>query len=105
MLLTSKTALLHSNNEEASQDLSFKVSEKAENATQIDGIIVAAEALKDDNSLSTQIDNVIGASEIPKDDNSVSISIRLKEEIEGCDWSEVGDDHNVSILTELLTIH
>lgn len=124
MPLTSNTALMRSNDEEADQDLSLEVLEKAENATQIDDIIQVAEVLKDDKiestqidnvieaaevpkddkSVSTQIDNVIEAAEVPKDANFVSISSVLKEEIEENDWIKVGDEH-VSILTELLTVH
>lgn len=125
MPLTSNTALMHSNDEEADQDLSLEVSEKAENATQIDvliqaaevlkddksissqigNVIEAAEVLKDDKSVSTEIDNVIEAAEVQEDDNCVSISSGLKEETGKSDWIIVGDDHNVCILTELLAIH
>lgn len=113
MPLTSNTALMRSNDEEADQDLSLEVLEKAENATQIDDIIQVAEVLKDDKiestqidnvieaaevpkddkSVSTQIDNVIEAAEVPKDANFVSISSVLKEEIEENDWIKVGDEH------------
>lgn len=119
MPLTSNTALVRNNDEEADQDLSLEVSEKAENATrvdviiqaaevlkddksistQIDNVIEAADFLKDDKSVSTQIDNVIEAAQVQEDDNCVSISSGLKEEIGKSDWIIIGDDHNVSILT------
>ncbi|KAK1394513.1 hypothetical protein POM88_013569 [Heracleum sosnowskyi] len=75
MLLSSNAALMRSKDEEANQDLSLKILEKAENTTQIDDIIEAAKVLKDDKSVSTQIDNVIEAAEVLKDDKSVSTQI------------------------------